>query len=69
MPLLRNISQLATCPPGNPQQDAGLIRDAALVWRPLGDHVWVRGALALMAPCVLIAGLFRVGGGSSSKGA
>jgi imidazolonepropionase len=33
MPLLRNISQLATCPPGNPQQDAGLIRDAALVWR------------------------------------
>ena len=33
MPLLRNISQLATCPSGNPQQDAGLIRDAALVWR------------------------------------
>ena len=33
MPLLRNISQLATCPPGNAQQDAGLIGDAALVWR------------------------------------
>lgn len=33
MPILLNISQLATCPPDNPQHDAGLIRDAALVWR------------------------------------
>jgi imidazolonepropionase len=32
MPVLRNISQLATCPPGNPQQDAGLIDDAAVAW-------------------------------------
>jgi len=32
MPILRNISQLAVCPPGGPQQDAGLIRNAALVW-------------------------------------
>jgi imidazolonepropionase len=33
MPVLRNISQLATCPPGNPQHDAGLIEHAALAWR------------------------------------
>lgn len=33
MPVLRNISQLATCPPGNPQHDAGLIGHAALAWR------------------------------------
>jgi imidazolonepropionase len=32
MPVLRNIAQLATCPPNNPQQDAGLIDNAALVW-------------------------------------
>jgi imidazolonepropionase len=32
MPILRNISQLATCPPGNPQQDAGLLENAAVVW-------------------------------------
>lgn len=40
MPLLRNISQLATCPPDYPQQDAGVIRNAALVWQD--DRVsWV----------------------------
>jgi imidazolonepropionase len=33
MPVLQNISQLAVCPPGGIQQDAGLIRNAALVWR------------------------------------
>jgi imidazolonepropionase len=32
MPVLRNISQLATCPPATAQSDAGLIRNAALVW-------------------------------------
>jgi len=32
MPVLRNISQLATCPPDFPQQDAGLVPNAALVW-------------------------------------
>jgi imidazolonepropionase len=32
MPLLRNIAQLATCPPDTPQHDAGLVADAALVW-------------------------------------
>ena len=32
MPVLRNISQLATCPPGGPQQDAGLIGNAAVAW-------------------------------------
>ena len=32
MPVLRNIAQLATCPPDNLQQDAGLINNAALVW-------------------------------------
>jgi imidazolonepropionase len=43
VPLLRNISQLATCPPDTPQQDAGLIKNAALVWtdglvRWVGHH-------------------------------
>ncbi len=32
MPVLNNISQLATCPPDRPQQDAGLLGNAALVW-------------------------------------
>jgi imidazolonepropionase len=32
MPVLRNISQLACCPPDSPQQDAGLIPNAALAW-------------------------------------
>lgn len=32
MPVLSNISQLATCPPDKPQQDAGLVGNAALVW-------------------------------------
>jgi imidazolonepropionase len=32
MPVLRNISQLATCPPDSPQKDAGLIPNAAVVW-------------------------------------
>ena len=32
MPLLRNISELATCHPRAAQQDAGLIHNAALVW-------------------------------------
>jgi imidazolonepropionase len=40
MPVLRNISQLATCPPGNAQQDAGLISQAALAWRD-GIVRWV----------------------------
>lgn len=40
MPVLRNIAQLATCSPGNPQHDAGLIGQAALAWRD--DRVrWV----------------------------
>jgi len=40
MPILRNISQLATCPSDHPQQDAGLIRNAALAWS--GDTInWV----------------------------
>jgi hypothetical protein len=32
MPVLRNISQLATCPPGNEQADAGLVAQAAVAW-------------------------------------
>jgi len=40
MPVLRNISQLASCPGGGAQQDAGLIRNAALVWRD-GEVVWL----------------------------
>jgi imidazolonepropionase len=40
MPVLRNIAQLATCPAGNPQHDAGLISQAALAWR--GERIrWV----------------------------
>jgi imidazolonepropionase len=40
MPVLRNISQLAVCPPDQPQHDAGLINDAALAWA--GDAItWV----------------------------
>jgi imidazolonepropionase len=46
MPVLRNIAQLATCPTDNPQQDAGLIDNAAVVWR--GEHIeWVGPALEL----------------------
>jgi imidazolonepropionase len=32
VPVLSNISQLATCPPDRPQQDAGLVENAALAW-------------------------------------
>jgi imidazolonepropionase len=40
MTVLRRIGQLATCPPGNPQQDAGLVRNAACAIRD--DRVaWV----------------------------
>jgi len=40
MPVLRNISQLASRPSGNPQQDAGLIENAAIAWS--GDTIsWV----------------------------
>ncbi len=40
MPVLRNISQLATCPVQTPQDDAGLISNAALVWA--GESIqWV----------------------------
>ncbi len=37
MPVLRNISQLATCRPDGPQADAGLIDDAAIAWA--GDTI------------------------------
>lgn len=40
MPVLQNISQLATCPPLGEQQDAGLIRNAALAWRNQ-EVLWV----------------------------
>ena len=33
MPVLKNIAELATCPPSGPQDDAGLIRNAAVVIR------------------------------------
>jgi imidazolonepropionase len=33
MPVLRNIAELASCPPENHQSDAGLVRNAALAWR------------------------------------
>jgi imidazolonepropionase len=37
MPILRNIGELATCPPGNPQSDAGLVANAALALH--GDRI------------------------------
>ncbi len=40
MPVLRNISQLATCPVDSAQQDAGLIKQAALVFKNQ-EIVWV----------------------------
>ena len=40
MQALRNISQLATCPAQAPQQDAGLINDAALVFEE-DRIIWV----------------------------
>jgi len=40
VPILRNISQLATCPADSGQQDAGLINDAALVYEKQ-KIVWV----------------------------
>jgi imidazolonepropionase len=46
MPVLRNIAQLATCPPGNPQEDAGLITNAAIAWEG-GTIQWVGEAREL----------------------
>jgi len=46
MPVLRNIAQLATCPPGNPQEDAGLITNAAIAWED-GTIQWVGEAREL----------------------
>jgi len=40
MTILRNIGQLATCPPDSAQQDAGVINDAALVFENK-QVVWV----------------------------
>ncbi len=40
MTILTNIGQLATCPPGAVQQDAGLINDAALVFED-DKIIWV----------------------------
>lgn len=40
MPLLKNISELATCAAGSSQQDAGIVRNAALVWQD-EEIVWV----------------------------
>ena len=40
MKVLRNISQLATCPPELPQQNAGLINNAALVFEE-NRIIWV----------------------------
>ena len=39
MPVLRNIAQLACCPPDATQQDAGLIDGAALAWKD-GTILW-----------------------------
>ncbi len=40
MTVLRNIAQLATCPATNPQQDAGIIENAALAFAN-GEIAWV----------------------------
>jgi hypothetical protein len=39
------------------ESEGAMHHEAALTWRPIGDHAWVRGLLALMAPAVLITGL------------
>jgi len=49
MIVLEHIAELATCPPGNPQNDAGLIRDAALV-ASAGEILWVGHARDLPRP-------------------
>ena len=49
MIVLENISELATCPPGNPQGDAGLIRDAALVVAN-GEILWAGHSADLPKP-------------------
>jgi imidazolonepropionase len=49
MIVLENISELATCPPGNPQGDAGLIRDAALVVAN-GEILWAGHSADLPQP-------------------
>jgi len=48
VPLLRNIAELATCKPASSQQDAGLIRNAALVWQA-DEIVWVGSASEIPA--------------------
>ncbi len=48
MPILRNIAQLATCPSGNPQEDAGLIDNAAVAWT--GDTIRWAGPAGDMPP-------------------
>jgi imidazolonepropionase len=40
MPVLTNIAQLATCPPNGPQNDAGLLANAAVAWSS-GRIEWV----------------------------
>jgi len=51
MPVLHNISQLATCPPDHPQDDAGLVGRAAVAWRDetiqwIGPHSELPGEFA-----------------------
>lgn len=48
MRVFSNISELATCPPGNPQGDAGIIRGAALVTE--GESVAWAGAMDDLPP-------------------
>jgi len=43
MHVLINIAELATCPPGNPQEDAGIIQNAALVIN--GDSIGWAGPM------------------------
>jgi imidazolonepropionase len=50
MLVLENIAELATCPPGNPQGDAGLVRDASLV-ADRGEILWAGPARELPAAC------------------
>jgi imidazolonepropionase len=49
MIVLEHISELATCPPGNPQDDAGLIQDAALV-AANSEILWAGHMADLPAP-------------------
>jgi imidazolonepropionase len=60
MPVLRNIGELATCPPGNPQDDAGLLSNAALVLD--GDRIAWAGPESGLPPAFADSDALDCGG-------